>query len=367
MFKNSKTIILGDKKNLPGELVTLKSLAKKQGISFEQFTQLPDMSYFEKESAILLFSGEFFKKNEQALLNIREFAFFILCEAHEKIETFDLECFDLVINLNQELSHYIPTLKTFTKLSKKLTNEKVGRLYERTSAKLERIKKIHEKVVPVRVEKTKNVSVLSKYAAGTSRGGDFFDISSNENNITLLMSTTKSYITSTVVTSHFEKIQNSLPSRPIYEDSLENLINECRDLELISREEPDLLELFLINIDLRKLSYFGFQFGRFQCFSTNAQNDYHINEAPLNENFVEECFIEGKLLPGEKLAILSPGIYKNLDRSLDQFKEIEKTSSKDLLNNIFFNLKKENDFNDFLKFDSTVAIIEVSSNVLVQV
>lgn len=367
MFKDSKTLFLGDEKKFPESFTRLKTLAKKQGITIETVQQLPEMSYFEEESANLLFFGDFYLGNKEALQNISDLAFLILFDNEDMVSTLDLEVFDVFINSNSKLENSIPILKTFTKLSKKLTTEKVSRLYERTSAKLESIKRIHEKVVPIRIEKTKNVSIFSKYAAGTSRGGDFFDISTNDNQITFLMSSTHSYITSTIITSYFEKIQNVDASKEKYEDILEDLINECRDHELINREKPDLLEIYLMAIDLKKLSYFGYQFGRFQCFSTNNKNDNPINEYPLNENFIEEGYFYGKLLPGEKLSILSPGVFKNLGKNFSEFKKIENNTSKNLLNNIFFNLKRENNFEDFLKFDSTVAVIEVNSNVLVQI
>lgn len=367
MTTKSKIFFLNEEKKIPDYLKELGELTKNIGMAMEFPGQIPELSKLEKESVILLVSQNFYEENSSELDYLSENAFLILYLSTTGQKPFDAECFDGVINPKNDPREYIPWLNTLGTLSKKLTTDKMNRLYELTSSKLERIKKIHEKVVPLRIERSKNLVVLSKYAAGTSRGGDFYDLTMESGKLTLLMCTTSSYITSTVITSHFLKIQEVEPSKDTYEDLLEDLINECRDLELIKRDQPDMLELMLLSIDLKKLSYFGYQFGRFQCLSTNGMNNYEMNEFPLNENYVEECAIEGKLLPGEKLCLLSPGIFKNLGRPFDGADSMNSTTSKDYLNNIFFNLKKSNNFEDFLIYDSTAAIIEVSPNVLVQI
>lgn len=346
------------------DLKPLIEVAKKDGITINQVPQIPDLTLLEKSPSILLVSLDFYKNNHLELDEIRENSFLILITDKKDEDKLD---FDGIINLNQNPAEGLTWLKTLQVFSKNYTLEKIERLYQLTSSKLEKIKQIHEKVVPIRIEKGKTLAVTSKYAAGTKRGGDFYDCVIDDKNLFLMMCSTSSYIASTVITSHFSKFQNASATRDKYEDLLEDFINECRDLELISRNNPDSLEVLILSVDLKRLEYFGYQFGHFSTLGTNLNNSLEPNEYPLNENYIEESYINGKLLPGERLCLLSPGIFKNMNSGMMKNKDFESLTSKDFLNNVFFNLKKENDFNDFLSYDSTAVIIEVSPNVLVQI
>lgn len=248
----------------------------------------------------------------------------------------------------------------------------LGKILEQSLLELQRVKKIHERVVPLRHEKIKGINLYSKFAAGYSSGGEFFDIKKDDSQITLIVTHAKSYVASSIVLSHFEEFQKiKKVNRESMEDFLENLIDECRELELIDRDSPESLQLDLLRLDLRTFQYEGYHFGHGAYFS-NGQKLSNENERALNENFFEEAHYEGQLERGEKLIFASPGALLNFEERgekgllskviMEQFDN----GPREVLNEVFFQLKKNND-EDFLKYDASLIYLEVDAHAFIQV
>lgn len=248
----------------------------------------------------------------------------------------------------------------------------LGKILEQSLIELQRVKKIHERVVPVRHEKIKSVHLYSKFAAGYSSGGEFFDIKKDEHQLIVIVTHAKSYVASSIVLNHFEEFQKlKNVTRETIEDFLENLIDECRELDLIDRDEPETLQLDLLRLDLRTFEYEGYHFGHGAYFS-NGQKLSNENERALNENFFEEAHYEGSLQRGEKLIYASPGVLLNFDLRTEKellnkiVREQIQNGPREVLNEIFFQLKKNNE-EDFLKYDASVIYLEVDANAFIQV
>lgn len=248
----------------------------------------------------------------------------------------------------------------------------LGKILEQSLVELQRVKKLHEKVVPLRHEKIKNINLFSKFAAGYSSGGEFFDIKKDEKQIVILVTHAQSYVASSIVLSHFEQFQKLRDvNKEKIEDFLEELIDECRELDLIDRDTPEALQLDILRLDLRTFEYEGYHFGNGAYFSNGAKLS-NENKRALNENFFEEAHYEGVLERGEKLIYASPGVIQNFV-SRDEHNLLEKVveqqysnGPREILNEIFFQLKKNTD-EDFLKFDSSVIYLEVDAHAFFQV
>ena len=255
-------------------------------------------------------------------------------------------------------------------------NKKLKKVLDINLNELKRLKKIHEKLAPLRQEKVKNLGLYSKFAAGTSSGGEFFDIKKSKQDLILLVSHTKSYVASSVVLNHFEyldKVENY--DKDKIEDFLENVINDCRELNLIDRDNFELIQIDLFKINFKTLKYEIYHFGNgaFYIDGTKVLNE---NNFHLNENYFEKAFSTGSLERGQKLVYVSPGVNYNLQKQ-DTF-EIDKmianqyvNEPQEVLNEIFYQLKKYNynSFHDdeFLKYDSSVIYIEVDKNAFIQI
>ncbi|MBC98668.1 MAG: hypothetical protein CME63_13035 [Halobacteriovoraceae bacterium] len=252
------------------------------------------------------------------------------------------------------------------------TQEHLGKVLEQSLLELQRVKKLHEKVVPMRQEKLKGVTVFSKFAAGFSSGGEFFDIKKSEKELVIMLTSTQSYVASSVILGPFEEFQkNGDSSKEGIEDFLENLIDECRSLDLISREDYELLQLDIIRLDLRTYEYEGFHFGK-GCYYSDGVKKISSNTLPINENSFEQSYFHGVLRRGQKLIYVSPGAFQNYAEKgqkdkietviLEQFKN----GAREILNEAFFQLKKDNE-EDFLKYDASIIYLEVDPNAFIQV
>lgn len=248
----------------------------------------------------------------------------------------------------------------------------LGKILEQSLLELQRVKKLHEKVVPLRQEKIKGMSLFSKFAAGFSSGGEFFDIKRDDRQLVILVTCAQSYVASSIILSHFENFQKRKNiNKQVIEDFLEELIDECRELGLIDRDNFEAIQLDVIRLDLRTFVFEGFHFGNSRYFS-NGKVILESNELPLNENSFEKAYYKGALERGEKLVFASPGVIQNfiakeepevLSKIISQQFE---NGPKELLNEIFFQLKKQSD-EDFLKFDASVLYLEVDSHAFMQV
>lgn len=248
----------------------------------------------------------------------------------------------------------------------------LGKILEQSLIELQRVKKLHEKVVPLRHEKIKNINLYSKFAAGYSSGGEFFDIKKDEKQVIVLVTHAQSYVASSIVLSHFEQFQKLKDiNREKIEDFLENLIDECRELDLIDRYTPEALQLDIIRLDLRTFEFEGYHFGNGAYFSNGVKLS-NENKRALNENFFEEAHYEGILERGQKLIYASPGVIQNFNSKNENGlleKVVEQQYSngpREILSEIFFQLKKNTD-EDFLKFDSSVIYLEVDAHAFIQV
>lgn len=252
------------------------------------------------------------------------------------------------------------------------TQAHLGKVLEQSLLELQRVKKLHEKVVPIRQEKIKGVTLFSKFAAGFSSGGEFFDLKKSEKEIVIMLTSTKSYVASSVILGHFEEFQkNGDSSKEGIEDFLEELIDECRSLDLISRDDYKLLQLDIIRLDLRTYEYEGFHFGK-GCYYSDGVKKIPSNKLPINENSFEDSYFHGVLRRGQKLIYVSPGAFQNYEEKNQEDKiervilEQFKNGAREILNEAFFQLKKDNE-EDFLKYDASIIYFEVDPNAFIQV
>jgi hypothetical protein len=250
--------------------------------------------------------------------------------------------------------------------------ENIKKVIDLAGYELQRAKKLHEQLVPIRHEKLQGLSLSSKFAAGLGPGGEFFDFVKKDHQLCLIVASSKSYIASSVVLTHFEKFQRTFGGdQESLEDFMEELIDECRSLDLIDRDQPELLQFAIIMFDINRMSYLAYQFGNF-AIKSNKEMTIPPNQYPFHESFFEKAQYSGKLERGEKVILLSPGCVSNFDDKLSRMEiqaligqNLEK-EARNAINEVFFQLKRGL-AGDFLKRDASVVFIEVDKNAILQV
>lgn len=234
--------------------------------------------------------------------------------------------------------------------------EAVGDNIERivTSAvtELERLKQIHEKLVPIREEKFKGLKIVSKFGAGESAGGEFFDVLSNDKEALLLVARSRSYLVSSMIMGQFDDLR-SLSN--FDSNSINAYISKLQDEILGSKikEEKRKLDVLFIRIDLKTMKGKVWKSG----------DSILLNKGKIVDG--DEFSLER----GEKLMVMSSGLLENdPGKSALLSKAVEKmaNSPRDLLNEVFYTLKNDKK-GMFFSNDATMLVFEVDKNAILQI
>jgi hypothetical protein len=281
-----------------------------------------------------------------------------------------------LIDYSKPLEFHLSTLsasfkKSFEdKLNLGEVSQQMNRIVGRSLAELQRLKRLHEKIVPMRKENYKGLNIVSKFGAGESSGGEFFDIVKGDKEFLVLVTSSSSYVVSSMVLTHFEYFRDKTSfSNQEMEKFLTDLSLDIRDRGFDEQDER-VVEIFLMRIDLNSLQIEGHQFGEFELKSIKGVHT-KSNELPLDDMFFEKSHFTSRLDRGEKLLILSPGVLRNFHTRKEElspsfYSDLFEQSPSQMINEIFFQMKKEVK-GDFLNHDATVIYLEVNPNVIVQV
>lgn len=327
----------------------------------EEFSAFLD-KFRGKPSALLLAYD--FEKADKTIWNLKE-----LCLEKSMIEG--------TIDCSRDLEFHYPLLRSLIesgKLLERSFKEKKVRLHlqkmvDYSFNSIEKVKKLHDQVVPLRQEKIKGLKLTSKFAAGEASGGENFDLISNNNKLTLFFSNTNSYMTSSMALSHFDLAKQNGLGRTSFDTFLESLNVELDELELLSDKYED-FQLLLIEIDMTKMLVNGFRFGDFHFVS--SRNVSPGNQLCFSKDNLEEAQFSMSLERGEQAVLVSPGAVKNnlvkaLGESVDDFFDKKwDDGARDILTELFFQLKKDRE-SSFLKHDMTAIFLEVDQNAILQV
>jgi hypothetical protein len=281
-----------------------------------------------------------------------------------------------LIDLGKPLEFHLPLLaSSFRKgLEDKIdlgeVSQQMNKIVGRSLAELQRLKRLHEKIVPMRQENYKGLNIVSKFGAGESSGGEFFDIVKGDKQFLVLVTSSSSYVVSSMVLTHFEYFRDkTLFSNEEMEKFLTNLSHDIRDRGFDDTDHR-VVEIFLMRIDINSLQIEGHQFGEFELKSLKGVHT-KSNELPLDDMFFEKSHFVSRLNRGEQLLILSPGVLRNFQTRKEElpssfYTDLFDQAPNQMINEIFFQMKKEVK-GDFLDHDATVIYLEVNPNVIVQV
>ncbi len=281
-----------------------------------------------------------------------------------------------LIDMDKSLEYHLPLLassfrKNFEdKIDLGDVSQQMNKIVGRSLAELQRLKRLHEKIVPMRKENFKGLNIVSKFGAGESSGGEFFDIIKGDKQFLVLVTSSSSYVVSSMVLTHFEYFRDKVSfSNEEMEKFLTDLSHDIRDRGFDDADER-VVEIFLMRIDLNSLQVEGHQFGEFELKSLKGVHT-KSNELPLDDMFFEKSHFVSRLDRGEKLLILSPGVLRNFHSRKEElpssfYNDLFEQVPNQMINEIFFQMKKEVK-GDFLDHDATVIYLEVNPNVIVQV
>ncbi len=275
---------------------------------------------------------------------------------------------------------HLPVLLFLSKLylkSKKISDfnselvsvkTRLSQLVKQTTIEMKKIKKIHEQKVNFREDLFKGVSCYSKYGAGESSGGDFYQtVKLDDHRVLLFLSGTNSYLFTSAIADYFHgqqgnktKISSQLSAKKCVTDII-NLFQK-----MASDDKTMTMSMLCLEIDINSLDLFGYNFGS-NVLLANKSILTLGNNFPADLEFMKRTAIIFKMKRGDRLALFSPGVVKN-DKQFDIRNFIQKYMEKGhrlFLDELFYNLRRNRD-GDLLSHDAMAIYIEVGKNVIIK-
>ena len=237
---------------------------------------------------------------------------------------------------------------------------------------LQKIKKIHKYVVPKRKQIVKGITLHNRYAVGEGSGGEFLDFIQTNQKLLIFLSSSPSYVISSMTLSYFGYL---IQKKELSTESITTFLKGfTKDIREFSLDKLDMTEnrikICLLLIDLSSFDCTGYNFGE-SIIISEEQQILGGNSFPLTAELLPKASFNFKLNRGQKIVLVSPGLRSNCNDYIQQvplvdyIKNLISKKSSDILDEIFFELKKDLKAN-FLNKDSTACYIEVDSNAIIK-
>jgi hypothetical protein len=245
-------------------------------------------------------------------------------------------------------------------------NKILGNVLSKSLLELERIKEIHKKMVPIRSGSNNGITYYSKFSSGESTGGEFFDFQNKNLGNMFFFFFTDSYQISNLLLSAYQSFDFENFNLEEFGNFIGSINSDKIDLN------KNKLEILIASIDRKNLKVEGYNFSSCKLFSSEEIPVINgaLNKIPP-ENLKSSIF-SFKVGRGERLYIFSSGYLRNMEKYYPGFEikpflsKVNKLPAGDALNEFFFHMKRKVE-GKFPFWDSSVIIIEVDKNVLVQV
>ena len=229
----------------------------------------------------------------------------------------------------------------------------IEQLVQGAQEDMQRAQGLHEKLLPKRTQTIKGINFYSKYASGTGRGVEFYDVITNGNICATVYLSTDSYLASGNLLTLLERHKTEGFKTSSF------LKEAWADIATLQegRGKPIEIDLCVVEIDLNEL-----------VMSIHGKSTLSI----LVNGKIMEKSSELKLSKGEKVVILSAGYMKNLNQLKVPF-NLEKTynqhealSPHELLNEMIIKVKSEQEFSKDMS-DMVAVMMEVNRHGMHQV
>ncbi len=272
-------------------------------------------------------------------------------------------------------AHQLQLLATMVEEKKNLKqqmvkfSEEIDFLVQSAESEMLKAKRIHESVVPKRVEEFKGITLMSKYAVGSGSGSEYFDLIRGSHQSHLIIIHTSSYLASSSLMGIINKYKGENSGL-----NFDLFMNEAEiELQAINanKKKPVRVEMFLMTIHNLDLSCSGYSYGSFDLISRKESKRLPSVESFRLENKAQAYF-EFQLSREEKVIVFSPGFIFNWKEQLPQVSLNDfahrglEGENGDLLVELFFQLKKKLK-DDFLSKDATAIVMEVKRHAIQKV
>lgn len=273
------------------------------------------------------------------------------------------------IDLSQDDLYNMPIISNYLQHELSLDQGKIASLSNdlsiilaQTMKELDRVKKIHHEVVPMREFKAKGIKSTLKFLSGEKPGGEFFDSKITENTQWFFYVRSHSYLVSSLLISEVERLKNESDISV----QLPGFFKVLSDLQIQHKTE---IECLVSALDTKHLSM--------EVWNQSAGELYYDGNTVVRDqiksvqpNLPKEKKIQ--LRPEGTLIFISSGLRQVFqtsitDTTLEAFiKEHYKNEDREFLNELFLKIKSKN-IGMFLPYDALSCITHIDGNALFQI
>ncbi|MAE57302.1 MAG: hypothetical protein CME69_00395 [Halobacteriovorax sp.] len=286
----------------------------------------------------------------------------------EKIGKTNFKCLGL-FDLSKPTALYIPFISSYlvnrtVVTTQKTLLKKLNTVMQSVLGQLQRVKGLHQKMVPVRNEKIRGVVINSRFCAGTSSGGEFFEFFKSNHKLWIFSINATSYITVGTFLSFIDDFRvNTDLKMDTVKDTLKGHIKDFEGLGELS--------VFAMAIDLVDFNAEILNIGAHELLN-QSKILVTRNEKSYPDKSIDYKTSNISLEKGERIVLLSPGFFKNTrdklgDDAYFQFLKKNWVESSEMIQEVTYQTKKKYNDLDFLPYDQTVLTIEVDKNVISKV
>ena len=289
-------------------------------------------------------------------------------ELVERVGKTNMNCLG-VFDLSISNSYYVPFIFSYI-MSKSIVStqksmlKKLNTVMQSVLGQLQRVKGLHQKMVPVRNEKIRGVIINSRFCAGTSSGGEFFEFFKSNQKLWIFSINATSYIT---VGTFLSLVDEFRVAQGLSIQTIKDTLNShIKDFEGLGE-----LSIFIMSIDLTDFNAEVVNIGGHELLN-KTKVLVSKNDKAFPDKGLEYKTSQLKLEKGERIILLSPGFFKNSrdklgDESYYQFIKKNWVESSELIQEVTYQIKRKYNDLDFLPYDQTVLTIEVDKNVISKV
>ncbi len=245
-----------------------------------------------------------------------------------------------------------------------LMSFELDKMREQITSELGAIKKIYQKIVPIRSETLSALQISSKFSSGLKGGGEYFDWSANRSKLFFYLFTTSSYtLTGELVQLFANVLQEGNFSSDRSNLLLENIDQTYNAFQ--SKKDAE-LDFIFFTIDLKSLRLDGHSFGKHSFFTGQGEFiDQHKERSSFAVAKTKTSFSH-QSDKGEIMFLESAGIQKSKtellkDKSILDLKKITQQTTREYFDSELIALQSAAN-SDFLPYDSTLIKIEVLKN-----
>jgi hypothetical protein len=225
----------------------------------------------------------------------------------------------------------------------------LDQVLQNAEVEMTKAKKIHDALVPRRHDEIKGVTFSNKYAAGDGGGGEFYDLHQTPSKVYQFLVSSQSYLISSAILGILGQ------HRAKDFDPAAFLKEVYAEIETINgaKKKKSAVDLLLLELDLNTLTLKSYTDHKAE-FLSQMKGKISLTKDSLYQ-----------LGKGEKVVVFSSGFISNWSeahpgKDLTKFvKDFDKTSSSELMTELFFQLKEGKE-SEFLKKDATVVMMEVN-------